>query len=111
MQSLALCFDYLVYECGFEADWAGSLFVACGYAEQFERGNPAVLAGGMRPADYMMICIPMIFAADWIVFLPNYRDSRGAQVEYALADYIGKQTVFVDQWPEFMEVWNEPLVV
>ena len=73
--------------------------------------NPAVLAGGMRPADYMMICIPMIFAADWIVFLPNYRDSRGAQVEYALADYIGKQTVFVDQWPEFMEVWNEPLVV
>lgn len=73
--------------------------------------NPAVLAEGMRPADYMMICIPMIFTADWIVFLPNYRDSRGAQVEYALADYIGKQTVFVDQWPEFMEVWNEPLVV
>lgn len=73
--------------------------------------NPAVLAEGMRPADYMMICIPMIFAADWIVFLPNYRDSRGAQVEYALSEYIGKQTVFVDQWPEFMEVWNEPLVV
>ena len=44
-QSLALFFDYLVYDCGFDADWAATLFVASGYAEQFERGNPAVLAG------------------------------------------------------------------
>ena len=73
--------------------------------------NPAVLPDGMRPADYMMICIPMIFAADWIVFLPNYNLSRGAKIEYALSEYIGKQMVFVSQWPEFMEVWDEPFAV
>ena len=72
--------------------------------------NPAVLAEGMSPADYMAICIPMIFAADWVVFLPNWESSRGAKVEYNLCEYISKQTVFVRHWPEFMEAWNEPII-
>jgi len=43
--TLAQCFDYLINDCGFKADWTASLFLSSGYAEQFERGNPGVLAG------------------------------------------------------------------
>lgn len=43
--NLSVFFDYLVNTCGYSADWSAALFVATGYAEQFERGNPAVLAG------------------------------------------------------------------
>ena len=43
--TLSQCFDYLINDCGFDADWAASLFLSSGYAEQFERGNPGVLAG------------------------------------------------------------------
>ncbi len=42
---LSRFFDYLVNDCGMKADWAASIFLSSGYAEQFERGNPAVLAG------------------------------------------------------------------
>ena len=43
--TLSQCFDYLINDCGFEADWAATIFVSSGYAEQFERGNPAILSG------------------------------------------------------------------
>lgn len=43
--TLSQCFDYLINDCGFTADWTASLFLTSGYAEQFERGNPGVLAG------------------------------------------------------------------
>lgn len=38
-------FDYLINDCTMEADWVAAVFLSSGYAEQFERGNPAVLAG------------------------------------------------------------------
>lgn len=37
--------DYLINDCGMKADWVASIFLSSGYAEQFERGNPAILAG------------------------------------------------------------------
>ena len=43
--TLSLCFDYLINDCSFTAEWTASLFLTSGYAEQFERGNPGVLAG------------------------------------------------------------------
>ena len=43
--TLAQFFDYLINDCSFDADWAAALFLSSGYAEKFERGNPAVLAG------------------------------------------------------------------
>lgn len=43
--TLSQCFDYLINDCGFDADWTAALFLSSGYAEQFERGNPGVLAG------------------------------------------------------------------
>lgn len=42
---LAQYFDYLVNDARMKCDWAASLFVTTGYSEQFERGNPAILAG------------------------------------------------------------------
>ena len=38
-------FDYTINDCKLEPDWIVALFVNTGYAEQFERGNPAYIAG------------------------------------------------------------------
>ena len=43
--TLALFFDYLINDCGLEADLAAAMFVSSGYAEQFGRGNPVLIAG------------------------------------------------------------------
>jgi hypothetical protein len=42
---LSQFFDYLINDCGMKPDWVVSIFLSSGYAEQFERGNPAILAG------------------------------------------------------------------
>ena len=42
---LSQFFDYLINDCGMKADWVASIFLSSRYAEQFERGNPAILAG------------------------------------------------------------------
>jgi len=42
---LSSFFDYAVNDCKLSPDWIASLFVTTGYAEQFERGNPAYVAG------------------------------------------------------------------
>ena len=38
-------FDYSINDLKFSPEWISKLFVTTGYAEQFERGNPAYLAG------------------------------------------------------------------
>jgi DNA-binding Xre family transcriptional regulator len=43
--SLSAFFDYSINDCKFEPDWVTALFVTTGYAQLFERGNPAILAG------------------------------------------------------------------
>lgn len=45
MNCLANMFDYAINDCKENADWFAVLFVQSGYAEQFERGNPAVISG------------------------------------------------------------------
>ena len=37
--------------------------------------NPATLPDGMKPEDYMRICLAMIDSADMIAFLPGYENS------------------------------------
>lgn len=44
-QNLALFFDYAINDCRFEPGVFSQLFVQSGYADKFERGNPAVIAG------------------------------------------------------------------
>lgn len=52
--------------------------------------NPATLPDGLEQADYMRICLAMLDTADLAVFLPDYRESRGAMVEWAYCQRIGK---------------------
>lgn len=54
--------------------------------------TPAVLPEGMTPADYMRICFAMIDTADAVAFLPDYAESKGAMVELAYCNYVGKVT-------------------
>lgn len=44
-ENLAECFDYALLTCGIDANLFSKLFIQSGYAEQFERGNPAIIAG------------------------------------------------------------------
>ena len=42
---LSSFFDYAINDCHLKPDWITALFVNTGYAKQFERGNPAYIAG------------------------------------------------------------------
>lgn len=56
--------------------------------------NPARLPEGLTAADYMRICTAMLEAADAIVLLPDWQDSRGARIEKEMAEYMGKAVLF-----------------
>lgn len=56
--------------------------------------NPATLPLGLTYADYARICHAMIEAADVILMLPGYADSRGAMLEMNYAKYIGKEVEY-----------------
>ena len=42
---LSSFFDYAINDCKLKPDWITALFINTGYAEQFERGNTAYVAG------------------------------------------------------------------
>ena len=42
---LANAFDYAINVCKEDANWFAEIFVKSGIAEQFERGNPAIISG------------------------------------------------------------------
>ena len=52
--------------------------------------NPAILPDGLTEEDYMQIAMAMLSAADLAVFLPDYRDSKGAMVEWVMCQRTGK---------------------
>lgn len=52
--------------------------------------NPSWMPQGMRPSDYMRICIAMIDTADVVAFLPGYERSAGAQLELQYCFYVDK---------------------
>ena len=64
-------------------------------AQGFTVINPAVLPEGMRPADYMRVCLAMVEIADEVVFLPDWQESQGAKLEMALCQYIKKPIAFL----------------
>ena len=45
LTAMAECFDYAISNCRFNADIFSKLFVQSGYADKFERGNPAIVSG------------------------------------------------------------------
>lgn len=56
--------------------------------------NPATEPEGLRPVDYMRLCFAMMEAADAVLFMQDYQDSRGTMLEWAWCQYVGKQTCF-----------------
>lgn len=63
--------------------------------------NPATLPDGLTDGDYMRITLAMLEAADLAVFLPDYRESKGALVEWAWCQRTGKEcALFMDVTPK-----------
>lgn len=59
--------------------------------------NPATLPDGLTEADYMQIGMAMLNAAELAVFLPDYKESRGALIEWAWCQKTGKDcALFLD---------------
>lgn len=85
---------------------AGKIAGDPGYREKFNAAakalageghtvlNPATLPDGLSRAEYMQICFQMIFAADKVVFLEDFTESKGAMLEYSLCRHIGKTMDF-----------------
>lgn len=84
---LSQFFDYLINDCGMKADWVASIFLSSRYAEQFERGNPAILAG-MSGIELARVVVEATYKKKK---LPEPRYSEGLSPEYwagwALAEY------------------------
>ena len=59
--------------------------------------NPAQLPEGMTAADYMRVNFAMIDVADVVLLLPDWSNSKGAQLEKAYCEYIGKKVVLPDE--------------
>lgn len=59
--------------------------------------NPAELPEGMTPQDYMQLCTQMLFAADMVVFLPDWCESNGAGIEFRLCTYIKKEMIVLPE--------------
>lgn len=62
--------------------------------------NPAELPEGMKPADYMRICFAMLDSADVVLFQFGWQDSKGAQLEFDYAKYIGKKRIVINSSPD-----------
>jgi len=84
---LSQFFDYLINDCGMKPDWVVSIFLTSGYAEQFERGSPAVLAG-MSGVELARAVVEKTYKKKK---LPEPRTAEGLSPEYwagwALAEY------------------------
>jgi len=79
--------DYAVNDCGLKPDWIIALFLTTGYAEQFERGNPAYVAG----MSGVELARAVILKAYGQKELPPPTQSEDCSAEYwagwALAEY------------------------
>lgn len=62
--------------------------------------SPAVTPEGLKKADYMRICFAMLESADAAVFLPDWEDSPGAQLEKHWCEYVEKKMVFLMEGAE-----------
>ena len=55
--------------------------------------NPATAPEGLRPVDYMRLCFAMMEAADVVLFMQDYQDSRGAMLDGRGASTLGNRPV------------------
>jgi hypothetical protein len=60
----------------------------CGYEVIL---NPAKLPEEIDPGTAIRICLAMIDTADTVFFISGWQRSKGAQLEHAYCEYVGKQ--------------------
>jgi hypothetical protein len=56
--------------------------------------SPAIQPDGLTPADYIRVDLAFIDAAEVVLFLPDYTESRGATLEWHYCQYVGKQCAY-----------------
>ena len=56
--------------------------------------NPCVLPPGFSHQEYMVVCYAMINVCDTVYFLNNWKDSKGASLEFDYAFKYNKTIVF-----------------
>ena len=60
--------------------------------------NPATMfPAGMEPRAYMALSIEAVKLADWVIMLPGWERSPGANIEKAVADYCGIDVIRLDE--------------
>lgn len=86
-QNLAECFNYAMNDCKFDADFFSKLFVQSGYADRFERGNPAIIAG-MSGIELAQKVISYAYP-DWDFPERKFSEERSSEywAGWALAEY------------------------
>lgn len=84
---LSQFFDYAINDCKFESNWIATIFVTSGYAEQFERGNPSILAG-MSGIELAQIVINKIYKNKELPS-PSFTNEKSPEywAGWALAEY------------------------
>ena len=56
--------------------------------------NPALLPDGLERRQYMDICFAMIRQSDAVYFLKDWKESEGAKIEHALAEYEEREIIY-----------------
>ena len=59
--------------------------------------NPAELPRELSTIEAMRLCLPMLLQADAIALLPDWTQSKGADIECQLAAYCGIERVFLEE--------------
>jgi len=65
----------------------------CGYDVVYDPAN--MFPRGITGKEAMPICIRLIDQADTVFFMPGWKDSRGANVEFAYCEYTEKEVQFL----------------
>lgn len=62
--------------------------------------DPSLTKGepGWKWVDWMRLSITQLMTADGVALLPGYQYSKGANIEYALAESLGLPVKMVDEW-------------
>lgn len=84
---LSQFFDYAINDCEIKSDWIAMMFIQSGYAEQFERGNPAVLSG-MSGIELAQLVINKIYEKKELP-PPSFSNDKSPEywAGWALAEY------------------------
>ena len=52
---------------------------------------------GLKHEEYLHICLAMIDVADAVALLPNWKDSKGAKMEFLHARKNGKEIILLEE--------------